>query len=358
VVRDELVGISDGLPAQRFALSRRPVVPWEEPSVLLVGAEDGWQEWQPVEHFAQSGPEARHFLVDAFAGELILGPAVRQGDGSLRYYGARPPKGAQLRLPVYRTGGGRRGNVARGQIRVLKSSTPYVARVENRSPATGGAEAESVEDAKVRGPVILRSRGRAVTAEDFEELAREVAPDAARVRCVAADSTGEADGVRLLVVPHLGSDSVGRIRREDLDPPLETLARISGYLDQRRLVGTRLLVQPPAYRWLTVVVSVSARRGYRAEDVQNDVLTAVYELFHPLRGGPDGAGWPFGRSVQSHEVAAVLARLPGVDMSRELSVQLFPADSGTRRRGAPVDRLDLGPTELVYSYEHQVRVQT
>jgi predicted phage baseplate assembly protein len=357
VVRDEIVGVSDGSPAQRFPLQRRPVVPWEEPSVLRVAGADGWEEWQHVEHFAASGPNDRHFRLDAFAGELLLGPAVRQSDGSLRWYGARVPKGASLQVTAYRTGGGRRGNVARGQIRVLKTSTPYVSRVENRSPAIGGAEAESLDDAKVRGPVMLRSRGRAVTAEDFEELAHEVAPDAARVHCVATDGAAEANGVRLLVVPHLASDPVGRVRREDLDPPLETLARISSYLDRRRLVGTRLVVEPPEYRWLTVVVSVSARRPYRADDVQRDVLAAIYTLFHPLDGGPDGAGWPFGRSVQSHEVAAVLARLPGVDMSHELSVQLFPADAVTRRRGAPVERLDLGPMELVFSYEHQVRVR-
>jgi hypothetical protein len=128
-------------------------------------------------------------------------------------------------------------------------------------------------------------------------------------------------------------------------------------LDRRRLVGTRLVVEPPDYLWLTVVVSVSARRPYRAEDVQRDVLKAIYTMFDPLRGGPDGSGWPFGRSVQAHEVAAMLARLPGVDMSRALDVRLFPADAETRQRGAPVERLDLGPSQLVFSLQHQVQVQ-
>ena len=41
-------------------------------------------------------------------------------------------RAAHLRLSVYRTGGGERGNVSVGQIRVLKTSVPYVARVENR----------------------------------------------------------------------------------------------------------------------------------------------------------------------------------------------------------------------------------
>ncbi len=236
-----------------------------------------------------------------------------------------------LRLEAYRTGGGQAGNVARGQVRVLKTSIPYVSRVENRSPAIGGAEAETLADAKARGPLLLRSRGRAVTEEDFEELARDVAPDAARVRCVPEE--GATSGVRVLVVPHVASDDVGRIERADLDPPWQILERISNSLDERRLVGTRLLVQPPDYLWLTAVVSLSSRPRFDPGEVRTEVLRALYRLYHPLYGGPDGTGWPFGRSVQSHEVHAALARIPGVDMSREVRVALFPAEADTGRRG-------------------------
>ena len=86
------------------------------------------------------------------------------------------------------------------------------------------------------------------------------------------------------------------------------------------------------------------------------MLRALYRLYHPLVGGPDGTGWPFGRSVQSHEVHAALARIPGVDMAREVSVALFPAEPYTGRRGAAVQRIGSARTALVYSFEHQVRV--
>jgi predicted phage baseplate assembly protein len=363
VVRNEQVGRSDGTPGQRMSLQRRPVIPWEEPSSLEVQVGEQVQTWHPVSNFALSGPDDHHFRVDTFAGEVQFGPAVRQADGSLRSYGAVPPLGATVRIAIYRTGGGQRGNIARGQIRVLKSSVPYVARVENRAPAVGGAEPETLDDAKVRGPLLLRSRGRAVTAEDFEELAREVAPDAARVHCVATEEGNEAGGIRMLVVPHVASDPIGRIRRADLEPPVATLERITASLDERRLIGTRLLVAPPEYVWLTAVVSVSARPRFDPDDVRTEVLKALYRLFHPLEGGPDGTGWPFGRSVQSHEVHAALARIPGVDMAREISVALFPAESEKGKhetekgkRKAAVQRLDLAPTALVFSYEHQVRV--
>src|SRR5207249_3290145 len=75
------------------------------------------------------------FDLDHTAGEVVLGPAVRQADGTLRGYGAVPPKGAQMRLRAYRTGGGRRGNVARNMLTVLKSSVPFVRAVTNRRPA-------------------------------------------------------------------------------------------------------------------------------------------------------------------------------------------------------------------------------
>src|SRR5437763_278482 len=83
-------------------------------------------------------------------------------------------------------------------------------------------------------------------------------------------------------------------------------------------------------------------------------LAALYRYLNPLRGGPRGTGWPFGRSVQLGEVHAVLAGVAEVDLVEE--VLLFPADPLTAQRGEPVDRLDVEANALVFSYEHQVNV--
>jgi predicted phage baseplate assembly protein len=185
-VRDEVLGTSDGTPGQRFEVQRRPVVPWTEPSVLEItepGAAAPTQ-WLPVRDFARSGPDDRHYRLDAVAGEVRFGPQVRRPDGEPWQYGAVPPLGSRLVVSAYRVGGGRRGNVARGVVRVLKSSVPYVNRVENRHPAAGGVDGETMDNARLRGPLELRASGRAVTADDFEVLARDVAPDAARVACL------------------------------------------------------------------------------------------------------------------------------------------------------------------------------
>lgn len=363
VVRDEHLGVSDGTPAQRFRLSRRPVVQWDDPARLWTtepagstDQQDRSAPWTPVEHFAYSGPVDRVYQLDACAGEVVFGPAVREADGTLRCYGAIPPKGAHLRLSSYRTGGGAAGNVTAGAIRVLKTSVPYVTRVQNRIAAVGGVDAESLADAKVRAPLRLRARDRAVTADDYVELTRQVAPEIARVHCVTGESGPDARGVRVLLVPQLHRDELGRVRPVELLPLPETLARVAGRLAERKVLGTRLVVEPPEYRWLTAVVSVTARANYRAEDVRSDVLRALYRLFDPLIGG-DGQGWPFGRAVLSHEVNAALSRVPGVDLAEELSIRLFPADPATGRRGSEVPRLAVPATGLVCSYEHQVRVR-
>ena len=219
-IHDEVLGISDGTPGQRFALQRRPVLPADRPAVLQVSDEAaGWTDWLPVGDFALSAGNDRHYRLDQVAGEVQFGPAVRQPDGGLRQYGGIPPKGSTLRMSAYRIGGGSGGNIARGQVRVLKTSVPYIARVENRDAASGGVEGESVENAKLRGPLELRASGRAVTAEDFEELARTAAPDAARVRCVAASEERGAPAVRLLVVPKVTADSQGGLPEEELRRP-------------------------------------------------------------------------------------------------------------------------------------------
>lgn len=355
-VENEILGTSEGGPGQRFGLKRAPIVQAAEPTVLEVTAGvDGWEEWTEVDDFAESGPEDRHFILDAVNGEIILGPAVRESNGSLRQYGAIPPKGSVLRLRTYRTGGGRRGNVARGGITVLKSTIPYIARVENRHRAAGGVDAEDIENAKMRGPILMRTRNRAVTREDYEQLAEEAAPESARIRCVAAGDGADAGSIRILVVPDADDDEVGRLRFEQMIPEDTTLERISRALDERRVIGARVMVEPPVYQGVTVVARIRARPRTSVERLESGALEALYRYFHPVTGGPDKHGWPFGRPVQVGEVYSVLQRLPGVELVED--ARLFAADPVTGQRGKAVQRIDIGPHALVFSFEHQVMVE-
>ena len=355
VVVDEIVGTSEGVAGQRFLVKRRPVVPGDRPtSVRVADDEDGWQEWTQVSDFAASGPEDRHFILDAVAGEISFGPAVREPDGSVRGYGAVPPKGRRIKVDVYLTGGGRLGNLASRSMSILKSSIPFVSRVENRRAMAGGVDGEDIENAKLRGPITLRTRGRAVTTEDFEHLAREVAPELARVRAVAAGEGADPGSVRVLVVPSAPAEA-GRLRFEQLVPAEETLARVAARLDETRVVGTRVIVEPPVYRGITIVARLRPRPRVTPSRLQDAAITALYGYFNPISGGPEGTGWPFGRPVQVGEVYSVLQRVRGTELVED--VRLFGADPITGQRGQVTQRLDLEPNALVFSYEHQLMVE-
>ncbi|WP_328537632.1 putative baseplate assembly protein [Streptomyces sp. NBC_00344] len=354
-VRDEALGESTGLPGQRLRLANAPVVGDLPPLHLQIAERDAWTDWEVVPHFAASGPLDRHLTLDAATGEIAFGPAVREPDGALRQYGAVPPKGAVIRARRYRTGGGRSGNVARGAVQVLRNSVPYVSEVVNREAARGGVDGESVAEAKARAPITLRAQDRAVTLRDYEELARRAAPETARITCIEgeADQHG-AHAVRVLVVPQAVSDPGGWLRFEQLVPGDALLERITRYLDDRRLLGTRLAVGPPYYQGVTVVATLHAFRGTDTDTVRRQAHEALYRHLDPLTGGAHGKGWPFGRPVQSGEVFAVLQRVPGVELVDE--VLLHPADPLTGKRGDPTERIDLEPPALVFSFDHRVRV--
>ncbi|WP_435768415.1 putative baseplate assembly protein [Nocardioides sp. SYSU DS0651] len=352
-VTDEVLGLSEGVPGQVFPLGRGPVVADGQPFAVEVASGAGWDTWVEVSSFADHGPDDPVVRVDRSTGEVLFGPAVREADGSLRQHGAVPPKGAPIRVPSYRIGGGPAGNVAAGAIRVARTAVPGIARVENRRAAVGGVAAESVDEAKLRGPLALRTRDRAVTCEDYEQLAKAAAPQVARVRAVPA-SGDDAGAVKVLLVPSASADAEDRLRFEDLVPTVETLEAVTAYLDERRTVGARVVVEPPFYQGVTVVATLVARARTSSVELEKAALRALNRYFDPLRGGLDGRGWPFGRPVQAGEVYAVLQRLAGTELVEE--VLLFAADPITGKRGEPVQRIDLDRFALAFSYDHRVRV--
>jgi predicted phage baseplate assembly protein len=275
-------------------------------------------------------------------------------DGSLRRYGAVPERGATVRVPLYRAGGGASGNVAAGALSVLKGSIPYVTRIENRRAAQGGVDGEDLEMAKVRGPIVLRTRDRAVTAEDFEHIAKEAAPEVARVKAIATTDGADAGTVRVMVVPAVPTNTP-RLTFDQLVPAEDTLERITKRLDETRLVGTRVVIEPPSYAGVTIVARLRARPRTDTARLQEDAVDALSRYFHPTIGGRDGTGWAFGRPVLAGEVHAALQSVRGTELVED--VRIFGADPVTGERGKPTERLDVDPTALVFSFDHQVLVE-
>jgi predicted phage baseplate assembly protein len=346
----EILGRSDGSPAQTFAVSRRPVLPRRAGEGVRVLDGDNAQDWVEVDDFTGSGPNDHHYVWESGSGTVRFGPRVRYADGMVRQHGAIPRDGAQITVTGYRHGGGARGNVGARTLTSLRSAIPFVRGVVNLAPATGGVDPESIAEAKVRGPLTLRTGQRAVTSGDYERLALESSNEVARARCLP--TTRGNGSVRLLVVPNVRGDA-GKHVLDDFAIAAPLMTSITAHLDEHRLVGTSVEVGTPYYQGVSVVALAHTAPGRPAALVRQRAVDALTRYINPLTGGPDGTGWPFDADLNAAVVTQLLESVEGVERVEE--ALLFEYDLRTGRRlGAAKDVIRLDRDSLFLSAGHQV----
>jgi predicted phage baseplate assembly protein len=356
-VSGESLGESDGTAGQLFHLQNAPVLELEgnETLEVLEPLSGEWQPWELRESFVESGSDDRHFVVDLANGVVELGPAVWAADGAWKQYGAVPPAGARLRFTSYRHGGGRKGNVAADTLTMLKAAIPGVASVTNPRAALGGVDAETLESARHRASMEIRTRYRAVTAEDFEFLCGEASPRVARALCTA--SPGAA--IRVHIVPQaIPADR--RLERDELVPDEALFAEVAAYLDERRLIGTTVQLVPARYRGVSVVVNVQASLKSDLRRVEDDVAQALYTYLNPLVGGSvtgAGTGWEFGRPLNQGELFGVVHSVEGVEFVKILRVYETNLETGKQDAKPAGTQVVLEPDEVVASGTHIVKAE-
>ncbi len=358
IIRDELLGISDGKPGQYFTLQNIPVLERRrEEYIAIVPPGSPPQTWTEVRDFASSTPDDRHYTLDSLTGTVQFGPLIQEpsrhvretkfrasqtqlpvlGNYSTRLvgnidgtwekqYGSIPPKGAEIRMRCYRTGGGRLGNIESQTLKVLKSAIPYVSKVTNYQSAKGGCDPESLNQAILRAPQILRTRDRAVTKEDFEVLTHQGGMGSiARTLCLPVEAAGT---VTILAVPEVEKNNLP----EGLSPEALVLTpflreQTLEYLEERKLLGVNVQLQEPNYVGVAVTTSIGLESIYqsdRAEDlIRQQLKIALYKFLNPLTGGIAGQGWEFGRSVYISDIIALFQKVPGVKYIGEVILHSF-----------------------------------
>jgi predicted phage baseplate assembly protein len=355
-VTDEVLGTSDGTPGQSFPLRFNPVLKLESGETLEVqDPETGdWVSWEPRDSFVGSKEYDRHFVLDLTSGVLEFGPAIRQTHGGWTQSGAIPPKGAVLRMRSYRHGGGRSGNVASHTVNMLRSPIPGVDTVTNPEPATGGVDPERLDNARQRAAMEIRSRGRAVTAEDFEFLASEATPRVARAVCTPPSAGGV---IPLHIVPRVDTPD-RKLEYAELVPDESLLKEVADYLEERRLIGTTVQLMPCAFRGLSVVVNLQAAPLADIPRVEQDVAHALYTYLNPLVGGSPqgfGQGWPFGRPLNQGELYGIVHAVDGVEFVRILRIYESDLRTGEQSPKPAGTHIVLEPHELVASGQHIVK---
>lgn len=352
----EILGSSNGRPGQRFRTAKCPVLPGQHLEVLEPTAplkselaelrrEQGddavrkadpgdirggevWVRWREVPNFKGSGPRDRHYVIERATGEVVFGDDV---NGRIP-----PPLVRNIVMTTYRIGGGASGNRPAHTIEQLKTTIPYVDKVTNPEPATGGADAETLDRLLEHAPHELRHGFRAVTVQDFEDLAMLASPEAARARCVPLyDLARDPDAllrrpgvVSLIVVPVPSGES-------DLRPipSVELIRRVRSFLDDHRLVEADLVLVGPEYVAIKVQAEITVIDFDTASEVELAVVKALTGYLHPLTGRLSGSGWQFGQEPAKSELYALIEGVPGVDHVRELTITAVEDRAGTRKAG-------------------------
>ena len=289
-IRDEVLGGSDGSRNQRFQLANKPVLAGSL-RLEIQQSDIGYEPWREVTDFFGSGPGDQVYVLDRTTGEVVTGDGV---NGAIAVAYVNNPA-ANVVAREYRVGGGPRGNVGAGVIATLATPVAGVDEkaVANLQAAYGGRGEETLDEAKRRAPRTLKSRCRAVTAEDFEHLAQE----AANVRRAKAlplydprfPDTAVPGVVSVIVVP----DGDG----PQPMPSEGTLRTVCAYLDVRRLLTTELYVLKPNYQHVEIRGEVVAADDADLAEVSQAIEQMLKDYFHPLTGGEDKTGWPFGGTI-------------------------------------------------------------
>ncbi|MDF2959256.1 MAG: putative baseplate assembly protein [Paenibacillus sp.] len=305
-----------------------------------------WVRWLPVEHMADSGDKDRHYTIDRAYGRIRFGNGIQ---------GMVPPKGGLEQIKVhYKVTGGKAGNVDAGQIVNLQNSIAFVGGVSNPESAAGGCDAERQEAALRRGPQQLKHRGRAVTAEDFEWLAREAYPNIARVKCLA--------NYNVLVKPDIGCITLVILPQEGvggLSAFPELKKQVEKYILQRasNLVALpeRIQVIQPAFIEVSVTAVIAVQGLEAVVPTELEAMAKLQRFLDPLIGNYDGNGWQIGQEIHLSMFYSLLKSIHSINHVEKLYMTVEKLEDGIRTE-LDVNRLEPLLHGIVISGKHKVIV--
>ncbi len=402
----ELLGSSNGSKHQTFTTSHTPVLGGQKLQVqegLTLPAEERtrlskqdpnsveiildearqpeavWVHWQEVPDFYASAPGDRHYTLDRQSGTIQFGDELQ---------GRIPPAGANNIRITYPTGGGRRGNRPPNTVNQLNTTLPYIDTVTNLEPARGGAEQETLEQLKTRVPKQLRHGNRAVTWQDFGDLAYEASTQVKRVKVIPPDLSystfttfNPSDPDQWIDVKASDTNQWVKVA-DDINPNAQHTAVAGGtltvivvpdtadiqptpsiallnqvqvYLQERCAPTVKLLVTGPQWQQVTVGADIAPVALAGADRVRVAVRQRLTEFLHPLTGG-EGQGWAFGRYPHRSDLYGLIQSVPGVDYVESLTVWFSSGGGNSPQIQDDEAAPRLQADTLIYSGLHQIEL--
>jgi Baseplate J-like protein len=262
---------------------------------------------------------------------------------------------------VEETVGGESGNVDEGEIKDLKSSIPFMDKASNPMAASGGANQEAVADTLIRGPLTLRHRNRAVTAEDYEDIAKEASRSVAKVTCLPNTDMGSGTGtykpgwITVVIVP-LSTDAKPQLTLQ-LKERVET--GLKSHAPFMLVESNAIQVIAPSYMEVSITATLAVTAMEKIMPVENQSVRQLDDFLHPLTGAEDGCGWGLGLMPCFSDFYRLLEQLEGVDHVVSLALEVsLPQQMGAGKKYTVLPdvtpEFTISPNALVCTGTHKI----
>ena len=214
-----------------------------------------------VETFAFSGPTDQHFVQSVDENKNVI---ITFGDG---VNGLIPPLGDSIEINYNRCDG-QDANVSANTVTNIISTLPtpptgYEISVSNPSRAAGGTEVEDLASLKKHIPLQLRTNNRAVTEQDFIDIAN-LNPQVAQ----ASVSYSCGKFVSVYVAPDGGGIASQALLND-----------VSDFFEPRRIITTSIDVLAAGEIRIQLLITLRVASNQLRSTVQTDVRNALLDFF-------------------------------------------------------------------------------
>ena len=280
----ELLGTSTGLADQSFTLSETVVHTSFTAGItsgtgdIRIFVDNGtvFEEWQRVAYTMDYSSYDKVFSVSVDANDKVV---ISFGDG---ISGAIPPMSMPIKAQ-YIAGGGSEGNIVAGTLvnwGNIPLGEPDASAIRNNiTPvnavdATGGVDPESNDSIRYNAPRAMRSLNRAVTLQDYSDLALSVG-GVAKANAVAANSASVTVYISP-TSPDSSTDVTPGFYGDSITDTMKTLkTTVKQFLDDRKQIGTSVYVYEPYYTALSISILYSPAPQYSTSVVEDNIKKAL-----------------------------------------------------------------------------------
>lgn len=269
---------------------------------------------------------------DRFATEFVV-ETEKDGSSFIRFgddiCGKKPATGFAP-VATYRIGNGKAGNVGEGAINTIVYDGAGIIAIKNLLAASGGTDAETMEEVRQFAPQAFRTQQRAVTAADYvekTELHTEVQKAAAKFYW-----TGSWYTVYIII---------DRKEGKEIDESFKT--DIKKHLEQYRMAGYDLEIRGPRFVPLSIALNVCVKNGYFKSNVKASLMQAFsnYDLGNGEKGFFHPDNFTFGQAVYLSAIYKTAMEIPGV-----ASVEIKEFKRWAKNAGTEIHDGYLKPAEL------------